>query len=61
MADFVRGGSVQGAARTSTLLSMSKEEDFEAKTLPVALEIDESILLKAEPVVRLPLTKQKLM
>ena len=60
MADFVRGGSVQGAARTSTLLSMSKEEDFEAKTLPVALESDESLLLKVEPIDRLPMSKQKL-
>ena len=37
-----------------------KRNGFEAKTLPVALESDESLLLKVEPVARLPKSKQKL-
>ena len=60
MADLVRSGSVQGAARASALSSLSKEEWFEAKTLPLALESDESLLLKVEPIARLPMSKQKL-
>ena len=38
-----------------------KRNGFEAKTLPVALENDESLLLKVEHVARLPKSKQKLM
>ena len=37
-----------------------KRNGFEAKMLPVALESDESLLLKVEPVARLPISKQKL-
>ena len=36
-----------------------KRNGFEAKTLPVALESDESLLLKVEPIARL-VSKQKL-
>ena len=32
-----------------------KRSSFEAKMLPVALESDESLLLKVEPVARLPM------
>ena len=35
-----------------------KRNGFKAKTLPVALESDESFLLKVEPLARLPMSKQ---
>jgi hypothetical protein len=37
-----------------------KENGFEAKILRVALESDESLLLKVEPVARLLISRQKL-
>ena len=50
MADSVHNSSVQGGTYTSALSSLSKRSSFEAKMLPVALENDESLLLKAEAV-----------
>ena len=36
-----------------------KRNGFEAKTLPLALESDESLLLKVEPIARLPMSIAK--
>ena len=37
-----------------------KRNGFEAKMLPVALESDENLLLKVEPIASLPMSKRKL-
>ena len=56
MADFVHSGSVKGAAHATALSSLLKINSFEAKMLPVALESDESLLLKVDPVARMPIS-----